>query len=98
MHPSRARVDTRTVFFGPQFASSSPGAETTALVSALKVAVDKLVRSPCRDQTQLSPSAQVRSIDRCLKLHAALCPPEMRPFHATLEGFFEKNFAGALRR
>ena len=37
---------------------------------------------------------QVRAIDRCMKLHAVLCPQEMQPFHETLERFFQKNFSG----
>lgn len=31
-------------------------------------------------------------ISRCIKLHARLCPPEMKPFHETLERFFAENF------
>lgn len=36
--------------------------------------------------------AQALVIHRCIKLHARLCPPEMRPFHSTLCTFFEQNF------
>lgn len=35
----------------------------------------------------------VRAIDRAMRLHARICPAEMRSFHRTLEGFFERNFA-----
>ncbi|KIY44576.1 hypothetical protein FISHEDRAFT_51256 [Fistulina hepatica ATCC 64428] len=41
---------------------------------------------------------QVRVIDRCLKLHALLCPPEFLPFQETLEIFFRKNFKEDIRR
>ncbi|KAL5528219.1 DCK1 [Sanghuangporus sanghuang] len=41
---------------------------------------------------------QVRATDGCLKLHGALCPPEMIPFHDTLERFFRKNFAEEIHR
>lgn len=41
---------------------------------------------------------QVRVIDHCLKLHGHLCPPEMLPFHETLEKFFRKNFQDEIRR
>jgi dedicator of cytokinesis protein 3 len=41
---------------------------------------------------------QVRVIDDCLKLHGHLCPPEMIPFHETLEKFFRKNFNEEIRR
>lgn len=37
-------------------------------------------------------------IDRCLKLHGHLCPPEFLPFHETLEKFFRKNFRDEIRR
>lgn len=33
-----------------------------------------------------------------MKLHAALCPVEMQPFHDTLESFFDKNFLDERRR
>ncbi len=35
---------------------------------------------------------QVSVIYRCIRLHARICPPEMRPFHQTLERFFRQNF------
>ncbi|PWN21805.1 hypothetical protein BCV69DRAFT_268306, partial [Microstroma glucosiphilum] len=35
---------------------------------------------------------------RCLKIHARLCAPEMKPFHDALEGFFAKNFAEEIQR
>ncbi|KAF9071101.1 hypothetical protein BDP27DRAFT_1505129 [Rhodocollybia butyracea] len=41
---------------------------------------------------------QVRTIDSCLRLHGALCPPEFVPFHETLERFFRKNFREEIRR
>ncbi|GAA5960183.1 hypothetical protein JCM21900_000431 [Sporobolomyces salmonicolor] len=40
----------------------------------------------------------VITLASCLKLHASLCPPEMQPFHETLERFFEKNFSEELAR
>jgi dedicator of cytokinesis protein 3 len=41
---------------------------------------------------------QVRIIDSCLKLHSALCPQEMLPFHETMEKMFRKNFYDELQR
>ncbi|BGP50279.1 Deoxycytidine kinase 1 [Rhodotorula kratochvilovae] len=53
-----------------------------AIVRQLETAIDELVVT----------------LARCLKLHAVICPPEMQPFHETLERFFEKNFAAELAR
>ncbi|SPO22504.1 related to dedicator of cytokinesis protein 3 [Ustilago trichophora] len=35
---------------------------------------------------------------RCIRLHAQLCPPEMKPFHETLERFFVQNFSEEIHR
>ncbi|GAA5856905.1 hypothetical protein JCM8547_008456 [Rhodosporidiobolus lusitaniae] len=40
----------------------------------------------------------VITLARCLKLHGQICPPEMIPFHETLERFYERNFADELAR
>ncbi|EGN99543.1 hypothetical protein SERLA73DRAFT_106135 [Serpula lacrymans var. lacrymans S7.3] len=56
--------------------------ERAELVEKLRIAIDD----------------QVRIIDSCLKLHGQLCPPEMLPFHETLEKFFRKNFQEEIRR
>ncbi|KAI5478526.1 hypothetical protein MNV49_005055 [Pseudohyphozyma bogoriensis] len=37
-------------------------------------------------------------ISRCMKLHSALAPDPMLPFHETLERFFEKNFGEEISR
>lgn len=42
--------------------------------------------------------SKVRVIADCLALHGHLCPPEMLPFHETLEKFFRKNFQDEIRR
>ncbi|GJN92547.1 hypothetical protein Rhopal_005577-T1 [Rhodotorula paludigena] len=49
-------------------------------------------------QLETSIDELVVTLARCLKLHAVICPPEMHPFHETLERFFEKNFASELAR
>ncbi|TDL26056.1 cytoplasmic protein [Rickenella mellea] len=41
---------------------------------------------------------QARIIDNCLRLHTSLCPPEMMPFHDTLEKFFRKTFHDEVQR
>jgi dedicator of cytokinesis protein 3 len=38
------------------------------------------------------------TLETCLRLHGRVCPPEMLPFHETLEAFFRKNFAAEIRR
>lgn len=45
-----------------------------------------------------SVSCQARVIDRCLKLHGALCAPEMMSFHETLMRFFRTNFHDEIQR
>ncbi|EIW83239.1 cytoplasmic protein [Coniophora puteana RWD-64-598 SS2] len=47
-------------------------------------------------KTAIDDQAQV--ISSCLKLHGQLCPPEMQPFHDTLDKFFRKNYAEEIRR
>ncbi|KAH8913295.1 hypothetical protein BT69DRAFT_262976 [Atractiella rhizophila] len=42
--------------------------------------------------------AQVKTLDRCMRLHEMLAPPEMKPFHLTLKQFFERNFAEEIAR
>ncbi|PWN49826.1 hypothetical protein IE53DRAFT_316947 [Violaceomyces palustris] len=41
---------------------------------------------------------QALVVYRCIRLHAHLCPPEMRPFHETLERFFCQNFSEEIAR
>ncbi|EPQ25943.1 uncharacterized protein PFL1_06398 [Pseudozyma flocculosa PF-1] len=41
---------------------------------------------------------QALVIFRCIRLHAQLCPPEMRPFHDTLQRFFAQSFADEVDR
>lgn len=41
---------------------------------------------------------QAMIIFRCIKLHARLCPPEMKPFHETLARFFNQNFAEEIEK
>ena len=41
---------------------------------------------------------QATVIYHCLVLHSRLCPPEMRPFHETLEGFYRQNFSDEISR
>ncbi|KAH7923945.1 hypothetical protein BV22DRAFT_1035772 [Leucogyrophana mollusca] len=63
---------------------------------------DYLVKFPGRaelvERLGNAMGEQARVIDGCLKLHGQLCPPEMLPFHETLEKFFHKNFAEEIRR
>ncbi|SOV06607.1 related to dedicator of cytokinesis protein 3 [Ustilago sp. UG-2017a] len=42
--------------------------------------------------------AQAMVLFRCIRLHAQLCPPEMKPFHDTLERFFIQNFSEEIQR
>ncbi|GAA5945387.1 hypothetical protein JCM10213_005960, partial [Rhodosporidiobolus nylandii] len=49
-------------------------------------------------QLETSIDELVVILARCLRLHGELAPPEMQPFHETLERFFEKNFAEELAR
>ncbi|GAA6012300.1 hypothetical protein JCM10207_002794 [Rhodosporidiobolus poonsookiae] len=49
-------------------------------------------------QLETSIDELVITLAKCLRLHSELCPPEMQPFHDTLERFFEKNFAEELAR
>ncbi|GAA5859498.1 hypothetical protein JCM1840_004642 [Sporobolomyces johnsonii] len=53
---------------------------------------------PIIRQLEQSIDELVITLASCLKLHASLCPPEMQPFHETLERFFEKNFSEELAR
>lgn len=41
---------------------------------------------------------QAMVLFRCIRLHAQLCPPEMKPFHETLERFFLQNFSEEIQR
>ncbi|EST06223.1 Dedicator of cytokinesis C-terminal [Kalmanozyma brasiliensis GHG001] len=41
---------------------------------------------------------QATVLFRCIRLHAQLCPPEMKPFHDTLERFFVQNFSEEIQR
>jgi dedicator of cytokinesis protein 3 len=38
------------------------------------------------------------TLETCLRLHGRVCPPEMLPFHETLESFFRKSFTPEIRR
>ncbi|KAK0550096.1 Deoxycytidine kinase 1 [Tilletia horrida] len=42
--------------------------------------------------------AQAQVLSRCMALHAHLCPPEMLPFHETLDRFWRFNFADEITR
>ncbi|KAE8266357.1 hypothetical protein A4X09_0g5990 [Tilletia walkeri] len=42
--------------------------------------------------------AQAKVLARCMALHARLCPPEMLPFHETLERFWRFNFSDEITR
>jgi dedicator of cytokinesis protein 3 len=68
-------------------------------IEQLRLAIDDQV---CRQTLLLYVSfntfLQVRVINRCLRLHGQLCPPEMLAFHTTLEGFFKKNFHEEIQR
>jgi dedicator of cytokinesis protein 3 len=44
------------------------------------------------DELRQAIDAQVTVLFRCIRLHAQLCPPEMKSFHETLERFFVQNF------
>lgn len=44
------------------------------------------------DELRQAIDAQVMVLFRCIRLHAQLCPPEMKSFHETLERFFVQNF------
>lgn len=41
---------------------------------------------------------QVMTLETCLRLHGRVCPPEMLPFHETLEGDFRRNFKPEIQR
>ncbi|KAN0061214.1 Deoxycytidine kinase 1 [Thecaphora frezii] len=41
---------------------------------------------------------QALVIFRCIQLHAQLCPPEMKPFHDTLQRFYSQNFSEEVAR
>ncbi|PWN43738.1 hypothetical protein IE81DRAFT_67371 [Ceraceosorus guamensis] len=60
----------------------SANSDKEPLIHKLREAIDK----------------QAVVIHRCIKLHARMCPPEMRPFHDTLERFFKQNFADEITR
>lgn len=49
-------------------------------------------------QLQDAIDAQVKVLARCMILHARLCPPEMLPFHETLERFWRFNFSDEIGR
>ena len=49
-------------------------------------------------QLQDAIDAQVRIIKKCLDLHGAICPVEIRPLHEQLEHFFARNFATEISR
>ncbi|KAK0524071.1 Deoxycytidine kinase 1 [Tilletia horrida] len=42
--------------------------------------------------------AQSKILARCMLLHSRLCPPEMLPFHETLERFWRYNFSDEIAR
>nr|CDI52117.1 related to dedicator of cytokinesis protein 3 [Melanopsichium pennsylvanicum 4] len=41
---------------------------------------------------------QATVLFRCIRLHAHMCPPEMKPFHDTLVRFFVQNFSEEISR
>jgi dedicator of cytokinesis protein 3 len=87
----------RQTFLNVDYVTRYP--ERTELVEKLRKAIDDQV-SPLNWSKYTSHDlfSQVRVIDNCLKLHGHLCPPEMVPFHDTLEKFFHKNFNDEIRR
>lgn len=50
------------------------------------------------DELREAIDAQAMVLFRCIHLHAQLCPPEMKPFHETLERFFIQNFGEEIQR
>lgn len=50
------------------------------------------------DSLREAIDAQAAVVFRCIRLHAQLCPPEMKPFHETLERFFIQNFGEEIQR
>ncbi|KAJ1032676.1 hypothetical protein NDA16_000699 [Ustilago loliicola] len=50
------------------------------------------------DSLREAIDAQSTVLFRCIRLHAQLCPPEMKPFHETLERFFIQNFSEEIQR
>lgn len=50
------------------------------------------------DELRQAIDLQAAVLFRCIRLHAQLCPPEMKPFHETLERFFIQNFSDEIYR
>ena len=95
-------VSTNALAMSLDSAVDAPGNGGISLYREAFLSPVYLVENPDRaDQVQKLREAideQVRTIDACLKLHRALCPEEMKPFHETLERFFRKNFIEEIRR
>ena len=95
-------VSTNALSMSLDSAVDAPGNGGVSLYREAFVSPVYLIENPDRsDQVQRLREAieeQVQTIDACLKLHKELCPPEMMPFHETLERFFRKNFLDEIRR
>ncbi|KAG8760434.1 hypothetical protein FRC14_003131 [Serendipita sp. 396] len=63
---------------------------------------DYLARNPSQEpllqKLRAAIDEQARVIDQCLKIHGALCAPEMISFHDTLMRFFRTNFHDEIQR
>lgn len=55
-------------------------------------------QEPLLQKLRSAIDEQARVVDRCLKLHGALCAPEMMSFHDTLMRFFRTNFHDEIQR
>jgi dedicator of cytokinesis protein 3 len=95
-------VSTNALSMSLDSAVDAPGNGGVSLYREAFLSPVYLIENPERsDQVQRLREAieeQVRTIDACLRLHKALCPAEMVPFHDTLERFFRKNFFEEIRR
>ncbi|CBQ70585.1 related to dedicator of cytokinesis protein 3 [Sporisorium reilianum SRZ2] len=49
------------------------------------------------DELRQAIDVQATVLFRCIRLHAQLCPPEMKPFHETLERFYIQNFSDEIQ-
>ncbi|THH08148.1 hypothetical protein EW145_g2899 [Phellinidium pouzarii] len=95
-------VSTNALSMTLNSAVDAPASSGVSLYREAFLSPEYLVQNPERvDLVQKLRDAiddQARVIDICLKLHGSLCPPEMIPFHDTLERFFRKNFPEEIRR
>ncbi|KAI0812456.1 cytoplasmic protein [Irpex lacteus] len=95
-------VPTTALAMGLNAAVDAPITGGIASFRQSFLSAEYLARYPDRaekvEKLRLAIDEQVRVIDNCLRLHSQLCPPEMLNFHATLEGFFKKNFHEEIQR